>query len=51
VDGLSLPNPGASARSSQEGQGEVDALDLVEPAFGFSVLAPKDQVRLISSRC
>jgi hypothetical protein len=36
---------------AQEGQGEVDALDLAEPAFGFSVLAPKDQVRLISSRC
>jgi hypothetical protein len=52
VDRLSLPNPGRlGTLVAQEGQGEVDALDLAEPAFGFSVLAPKDQVRLISSRC
>jgi hypothetical protein len=26
---------------AQEGQGEVDALDLAEPAFGFDVLTPE----------
>jgi hypothetical protein len=46
VDRLSLLNPvRLGTLVAQEGQGEVDALVLAEPAFGLSVPAPRGAAR------